>query len=551
MAVGDGGFKTALNGFDKNEVNAYISELRKKTKSMEDEMKASVRKAEEAEKRAEEADNRIKEAVREAESKAEELKKQLEEEQKKTSELNEKLSASKKELEQERRKMSDMLRSGKGVSAEAKRAYAEITDKADADAKEIIDRANEKAEEIIADAKNRCADTTEKTSAFLEVLRAQIEALGAGYKTISESAAEMLGADSVPAPEFTVPAPIAAPAPAAAAEEKPAAKEKPASKKKSAAKETPAEAENEPSLAELLAQAENAFGVKEEEDIVTEITAETPQIKIEASSEAMPGIEDAPAPGDAPAVFDDAWGGSELAQTIYNSEASVPLVNPNARNIFGEDIFGVNSAAEEEKKPEPEKPAEEPVSEIKPLDVSDISDASFDSGFDHDLLSQTMPSGSLGADVSSDLLEAVRAKEASFAVKPAQPDVSDLDMDEHEEEAPAASPEDELQKALRDMAAMMGNSAPAAEEDTSGAGDSDSSAGSDPWGDLQKQLEAMEQSGSFGTGDDSFAAAETVPAQPEEPAAPSADDSAIWDFGGSASDSDDDMSSDFGGFGGF
>ena len=39
MAVGDGGFKTAFQGFDKNEVNEYISNLRKKMNELEAEMK--------------------------------------------------------------------------------------------------------------------------------------------------------------------------------------------------------------------------------------------------------------------------------------------------------------------------------------------------------------------------------------------------------------------------------------------------------------------------------------------------------------------------------
>ena len=33
--AGEGGFKSALNGFDKNEVNEYISNLRKTMKEME------------------------------------------------------------------------------------------------------------------------------------------------------------------------------------------------------------------------------------------------------------------------------------------------------------------------------------------------------------------------------------------------------------------------------------------------------------------------------------------------------------------------------------
>ena len=77
MAVGDGGFKQVAFGFDKNEVNTYISDLRKKMKSMEEDMKANNKKTAEAEKLAEEADERIKAAEKEGNEKCEQLEKEL------------------------------------------------------------------------------------------------------------------------------------------------------------------------------------------------------------------------------------------------------------------------------------------------------------------------------------------------------------------------------------------------------------------------------------------------------------------------------------------
>ncbi len=71
------------------------------------------------------------------------------------------------------------------------------------------------------------------------------------------------------------------------------------------------------------------------------------------------------------------------------------------------------------------------------------------------------------------------------------------------------------------------------------------------WADLQKQLEAMEQSGNFGSSAPESPAAEFPKSIADDPKAPSADDSAIWNFGDSSSGSsdDDDMSSDlFGSF---
>lgn len=541
MAVGDGGFKQVAFGFDKNEVNTYISDLRKKTKAMEDEMKASQKKAEEALKLADEADDRIKAAVKEVQDKADEIQSKLDAEERRSADLEKQLDDMKAELEKERKNMSEMLKSGKGVSAEAQKTYTEIINKANADANDIIAEANAKADTIVADANNRCAETNKNTTAFLELFRTQLEAFGENYKTIAESAADMLGTSVATAPVIAMPkaaAPAAVVAPVVTEE---AAED--------TVKEEPEEASpsEEISLEEMLASAEKALSAAEEEEVITEIKAEEPAIKIVASSEAMPDISDA-ADGDAPASFDDVWGGSELAQTIYNDEKkdAVPLVNPDAKNIFGQDIFNLGDNAEADTPAE--TITEETIDEIKPLDVSDIAEASFDSGFDSQLLSQTMSSSSLGSDVDDDLLAAVKAAEETFAVKPNEPNVSELDMDEADESSAPLDTEDELMKALREAEEALNSLAPS-ENIIDETPAQTASAGDDPWADLQKQLEAMEQSGISGD-TDMFTQAE--PDEPAEPMAPSADDSSIWDFGGgSSSDSDDDMSSDFGGFGGF
>lgn len=65
---------------------------------------------------------------------------------------------------------------------------------------------------------------------------------------------------------------------------------------------------------------------------------------------------------------------------------------------------------------------------------------------------------------------------------------------------------------------------------------------------MQKQLEAMEQSGNFGESEPESAAEEPA-AQPsaiDDPQVPTTDDSSIWDFssGSGSSSDDDDMSSD-------
>ena len=535
MAVGDGGFKQVAFGFDKNEVNAYISDVRKKMKSMEEDMKANDKKTEEALKLAEEADERIKAARREDEDKLAEVNKQLSIEQERAVKYKDDLDAAKKELEQERKKMSDMLISGKGVSAEAQKAYTEVIDKAKTDAQVIIDEANEKAAAIVAQAEAQRAAAQSSTAQFLEVLRAQMDAISAGYKSVSESAAELLGAEIAAVEVPVLSAPAAAPAPVAVKAEEPAPVE---------------EAAEEPAAVEEAAEEPAAVEEAAEEPAPAEEAAEEPESAAELPSvDAMPAAE----PSEELATFDDAWGGNELAQTIYNNEKenAVPLVNPEQKNLFGEDLFKGGEDIMVEELTDKFEPAadDEVVDEIKPLDVSDVAEAKYNDSFDNDLLSQTMPSGSMG-DLNESLLETIKAAEEAFAV---QPSITDLDMDE--EEAPADT-EDDLMKALREAEEALNSMAPPAsvsmDDDAADTVAADSgSDSSNPWADLQKQLEAMEQSG--GVPDEAPAAqAEPVAAAvPADPAAPSADDSSIWDFG-SGESSDDDMSGDmFGGFGGF
>ena len=529
MAVGDGGFKQVAFGFDKNEVNTYISDLRKKMKSMEEDMKANNKKTEEAEKLAQEADERIQAAVKEGEDKCAALQKELDGEQMKASSLEEQIAKLKKEIESEKKKMSDMLLSGKGVNAEAQKAYADVLAKANDDAKVIIDEANAKAAQIVADAQARRAAADENTNAFLAAIKAQIETLTDSYNAVSQSASELLGAEIAPVaapviPDITV-KPVAAPVIEEVVEEP-------------VVEQEPIKSEPEP--------------VKEEP--AASVAEET---KVEDS---MPAIEEMPVAESSGelASFDDVWGGNELAQSIYNNEKkdAVPLVNPDAKNIFGEDMFEIGKGSIEDVKeldPKEEKidSIDDIVEEVKPLDVSDVAEAAYDNGFDQDILAQTLNSSSLGDGVDDSLLEAVKAAEAAFAVKP-----NDIDFDmEEQEEAPSMNSEDDLMKALREAEAALNSLAPNKAldgqiEDEPVAASSSSDDSSDPWADLQKQFEAMEQSGNIPTGDDSM----QQPAHANEPPVPSADDSSIWDFGsmgGGSSSDDDDMSSDFGGFGGF
>ena len=549
MAVGDGGFKTvAVGGFDKNEVNTYIADLRKKMKSIEEDMRANNKKTEEALKLADEADDRIKQAEKEAEGKIAEVNKQLSVERERAAKFKDELEAMKKELESERKKMSDMLISGKGVSAEAQKAYADVIDKANADAADIIAKANEKAAAVIAQADEQRADMQSRAGEFLETLKQQLDTITNGYKVVSGCAAGLLGTELAPIepvelPEVTaVPAAPAAPAveqAAAEAAEEPAEEAAPEAAPE-AAEEAPAEAAEEPAAEEAPV----------EEPAAPE-AAEVPEVSADNDG----GMPDA-APDGEFATFDDAWGGNELAQTIYNNEKenAVPLVNPNQKNLFGDDLFkGDDSIKVEELTGEFEpEPGEEIVEEIKPLDTDNVGKVDYNDNFDNDLLSQTMPSGSIN-DVSESMLDALKAAEAAFAV---QPSITELDMDEPAEQ-PAESSEDDLMKALREAEEALNSMAPPAsvsmdEDESAAAPEPIVDNSSNPWADLQKQLEAMEQSGAV-SAEPAAEEPEPVAMAPADPAAPSADDSSIWDFGSTGGDSsDDDMSGDmFGGFGGF
>ena len=526
MAVGDGGFSTRPMGFDKNEVNEYISNLRKKMQEIEAEKKANDAKTEEAVKAAESADERVQAAVKQGEEKAAELELKLNTERRNADVLQEQVDDLKNKLNAEKQKMTDMLKSGKGVNEEAKQAYNEVIEKATQDAREIIESAKRTAENIVSDAETRRAEADEKLEGFMNMFREKAEEMNALYSAIGESASALLGTKIAPAkiavPDFEA---------VTAADE--------AAFEESAAAAEPAMPEEEPA-----APAE----IPEEEP--GEVPAEEP------AADEDPGelLEDA---------FDGDWGGNEIAQTIANTEKAekqpVPLVNPNTPD----DLFGGLFDTEEPAGEEEPQHEDEMVSEISPLDNSDSSVASFDHDFANDLIAQTMTSNNLTNDVDTSVIDAVKKAEEQFAVKPSAPDsMEDFDMDADPDKL---SDEDELMKALRDAEAslgMLGGSVDSNEEEEPAAEQPAAKLDmGDPWADLQAQLEAMEKAGNFGD-DVSTAAAETPSADPEpvpetvkDPEAPSADDASIWNFGSgesSESSDDDDMSSDaFGGFGGF
>ena len=246
----------------------------------------------------------------------------------------------------------------------------------------------------------------------------------------------------------------------------------------------------------------------------------------------------------------DAIAAAEKKMAEENKQ-DIPLVNPDSGSDPFGGVFDVSDNHDDMSGFDMDTHTEEPeqVDEIKPLDVSDHSEASFNNDFSKDLLAQTMPASAL-TDADDDLLAAVRAAEEAAAIKPNN--VSDIDMDEQPESS--GSEEDDLMKALREAEAAFGGTSfhDAADEEP----EEDTSAAADPWAELQNQLKAMESANGASSAITYDAPEPQEEEQPEEQSTtpPSADDSSIWDFGGGNSGSgsdDDDMSSDFGGFGGF
>lgn len=532
MAVGDGGFSTKPMGFDKNEVNEYISNLRKRMQEIEAEKKENDEKTEAALKQAEAADERVKAAEQAGEEKVAQLQLELNAAQHGADNLNAQIESLKIQLEAEKKKMSDMLRSGKGIDSEAKRAYAEVIEKAEADAKDIISNAEDKASDIINTANQEAQQTKEKTNELLNTLRTQIEAISGSYKAISQCAGEIFAISSeeldVAVPEIALKqtSHVKQPEQTASAVQ---------NEKAESAEETVQPKEIEPTAEQLKEEPAAAQETAPEE--ATESALSSSEMEVAKPDES--GL----------ASFDeDVWGGSAMAaQSIYDEakeRQGIPLLNPDRDESLK--MFGAHEEEQSEETIElpeaDEEPAEETIDEVKPMDNDEHAKAAFDNDFANDLLAQTMTSANLGEDADDDLLAAIKAQEEKFAVKPRET-VGDLDMGD-------GVSDDEfdfmktLENAEKKLHSLGGGNAEFEVEQPKMA----DLGASSPWDDMQKELDALEKSGAFNSSEEEFDQPE-----PETPAAPSADDSSIWNFGTDStaeSTSDDDMmSSDFGGFG--
>lgn len=578
MAVGDGGFSTRAMGFDKNEVNEYISNLRKKMNELTADMKEKAKLAEEARKTAESADRRVRDAEEAGERKARELEEKLAGQQSIGDSLRKQVDELKKKLEDEKRKMSDMLKNGKGVNAEAKRAYAEIVGKANEDAAEIVDKAKDEASEIISEAQSRAEETNERLTRFMAALSEQLTVINGGYKAVNNSAAELLGKSApdigfdpaaVPEPSVTAAYSALGAAPAFGSASETGAFDEDeaepdgeisgsmedivAAASAAVSEINPEYKEEEPDGAgdkiefgagwggSVIEDEEKAPETEDKEDKIEfgagwggareDTSEETAEDNADAFSDALEdmfsAMSSAGADDDMTTDLSGGFGGFDTVETPENADALDGFGADFPDLTGGADLsFGAGG---------------EPDIGVTPLDNSDSGVGSFDHDFTKDLLAQTIASGSLGGDIDDSLREAVMSASEKFAVQPLDNDddmLGSLNMDEGDFDDPM--------QALRDASAALGSSL----DDV--PSDSDpivtDMGGGNPWDDLQKQLEQLERSGAMSSGIDESEDA-------DEPAAPSADDASIWNFGDGGAQSeggDDDMSSDmFGGFGGF
>ena len=474
--AGEGGFSTKPMGFDKNEVNEYISNLRKTMKEMEAEKRANDEKTAAAVKTAEEAENRIKAAEQQGADKIAELELQVKTERRNAESLTIQIDELKRKL-----KHQPAAAGGNADTSAAQKQSADIIARANKTAQDIVEKAKKTAQDIISNAQGAAgaagAQSSANVDAFMSVLKGCLDSIAGSCGELGKKASELLGASSAP------------------------------------------------------------------------VTVHMPDFSnISAPRAAEPAVSSEPEMSLSGNLFDNMDDSADDdMMSAFGTEDVAPM-NPKAPKAEIVEGFDLSNAGT--------PTADEPVDTVAPIDTDNVGKAEFNNDFMKDLIAQTVPSSALGNDVDDDLLAAVKEEEAKYAVQPSDKDKElDFNMDMSDNSADNSANDDDPMAALlaQAQAAFGGGGGfdmsapePASEpEPAMGMGSSGD------WADLQKQLEAMEQSGSFGDSAPESTAAEPPKSIADDPKAPSADDSAIWNFGDSSSGSsdDDDMSSDlFGSF---
>jgi len=481
--AGAGGFKNALNGFDKNEVNEYIGNLHKTIKELEAEKRANEEKTAAAVRTAEEAEGRIKAAQKQAADKIAELEVQAKTERRNAESMAIQIDELKRKLKS---KPAAASASGKADTSAAERKSAEIIAAANKTAQEVVEKAKKAANDIIANAQSAAGNVSAGQNSaaaeeFMRALKNYLGSINSGFNVINRKANELFGNDAAPAPAAPV---------------------------------------NVPDFSDVTAP-----------------QADVPKSESAHAKAAEPDM-DIGLSGDFFAAMDNESSDDDM--TAFGSEDIDPI-NPKAPKAEVLESFDLSNVQEPS--------TDEHIDAIKPLDTDNNGKAELDSSFMTELIAQTVPSSALDQTVDSDLLAAVKEQEEKFAVKPADEGL-DFNMDDSKPADNDAADEDDPMAALlaQAQAAFGGGSfdvtEPEPEPEPEPASMGMGSSGD--WADLQKQLEAMEKSGNFGGDFSESSAAEPAKSIADDPKAPSADDSSIWNFGGfdGNSSDDDDMSSD-------
>lgn len=495
MAGGEGGFSTKAMGFDKKEVNEYIANLNQRMKEIEADKKTNDEKTQKALKAAQEADGKIKAIKDESDKKIADLELQLKTERRNEENLLIQIDDLKRKLKQSNSSGGSSAKgSDKAATAAAEKKAAEIVASANATAKEIVEKANKTARDTVESAK---ATATKMVS----------DAQGAGGGGNVKGLDEFMGVLNNFMSKVTN------------------------------------------GVNEVNQKASELLGAKSAEPVTVPDFS-----NIAAPQAEAPAAEPAPKPAKAKKTQEPAPVKNDLTDDLFaafdddnsdNSDMSDdfdmitevqplddPAEAPGAVVLEEFDLSNLSNGLDE---------FEEPVSEVKPIEEKKNATSELSQEFETQILAQTANSNMLKNELDDDILAAVKQQEEQFAVKPSD-DISDLDMD-------AAEDDDPLAAMLKQAELTFGSSAadtPAKEEEPEESDPEEKVDDSNPWAALQNELFAMEKTGDFGESEADSSGSSA------DPAAPSADDSNIWDFGESDnSNSDDDMgmSSDlFGGF---
>jgi len=489
MAGGNGGFTIRTRGFDKEEVNEYISNLRKRMSEMEANLKANDKKTEEAVKAASTADERVEAAKKAGEEKAAELTKNLTIEQHAAETLRRQIDELKTKLDAERRKFSDMLKSGNGVNSEVKKAYSEIIAKGEADAKEIVAKAQAQADEIIGAAQAKREQAEKDLSDFLKLFGDELDGMNRSYGNLIGGASVLLGTGAqFSVPEFkpkSAPAPIESPKPQSVKQVAPETVPEPVPNAVSKPEpETVPEPVFEVAETHVFETETNAVAEKVSDNVPAAVekpvfeTAEKPAFEADAKPEpkeqsddeipdflkddfvfspVMPKSEpetkaekqefpDFPEfpESNSPAAKDDEsldsgktsensvfeeWGGNDFASGIFSGESkeTEESSSDEGMDLFSSDLFAnLGSDSDDDMTSDLSAGFGGEDIIVTPLDTKQEEKASFDSSFTSELISQTMPSSMLGNDVDDSVREALRSAEEKFAVKPADERGADM-----------------------------------------------------------------------------------------------------------------------------